>query len=755
MKFTRILSLCLVALLMLSMIVACDGNKTPETTTDQGTDAPEITTEEKTDAPTEPETTEPETTEPETTEPETTEPETTEPETTKPETTEPETTEPAETEPETSTEEETTEPEQPAITYITIAEALELCGEEGNITEERYYIRATVVSITNAAFGAMVIADETGEISVYGTYSADGEINYSAMEDKPYRGDQVVLHCILQNYNGTKEVKNARLIEFTHVEPDVDFSVYTDMSIADAREAATGTKIKVDGVVAKITFANGFKPNGLFLVDETGSIYVFDGDLAQRVSEGDKITVAGDKDYWILETEQSNAQKFGYKGSCQLANAYLLDQDNSQDYAFDKSWITESCIKDILETPVSENVTTTIYKVNALVKRVDGTGFTNYYFFDLDGETGNYTYTQCNGADFEWLDAFDGKICTVYISPINCKSTAGDCFFRLLPIEVKDEGFAFDPANAPAYALKYHAMNQFGTEYSADPALELITSVSSELLGFEGVTISYASSNEAVLSFAVEDGKTIMHCSAEETTTVTVTVTTTLGDVTVTDTVEITVSPAPTFDYVDVQTAINAAKGEVVTVKGIVGPSLVNQVGFYLIDETGVIAIRTNAEVVASVSIGDEIIITATRDVKTKGGTTYFGQSHLTDVTVLANYYGAHEYSTASFVTDKTLADMYALDPLVDYSTTVFVVKGKVNFPGGYSAPTIVDGDTSLSLYCSGGAQYSWLQQFAGEEITLEIAACNWNDKKYYRGCVIAVHTEDGKVLNTLNFDVE
>ena len=753
MKFTRILSLCLVALLMLSMIVACDGNKTPETTTDQGTEAPEITTEEKTDAPTEPETTEPETTEPETTEPETTEPETTEPETTKPETTEPETTEPAETEPETSTEEETTEPEQPAITYITIAEALELCGEEGNITEERYYIRATVVSITNAAFGAMVIADETGEISVYGTYSADGEINYSAMEDKPYRGDQVVLHCILQNYNGTKEVKNARLIEFTHVEPDVDFSVYTDMSIADAREAATGTKIKVDGVVAKITFANGFKPNGLFLVDETGSIYVFDGDLAQRVSEGDKITVAGDKDYWILETEQSNAQKFGYKGSCQLANAYLLDQDNSQDYAFDKSWITESCIKDILETPVSENVTTTIYKVNALVKRVDGTGFTNYYFFDLDGETGNYTYTQCNGADFEWLDAFDGKICTVYISPINCKSTAGDCFFRLVPIEVKDEGFTFDPANAPAHALKYYAMGQFGSEYASDPALEMITSVSSLLLNFGEVTLSYTSSNEEVVYFTTADGKTVMHCAAPG--TVTVTVTATLGDVSVTDTAEITVLEPPTFDFVDVQTAINAANGDVVVVKGIVGPSLVNRDGFYLIDETGVIAIFTTKEVVASVSIGDEIIISATRDVKTKGGDTYFGQSMLTEVTVLANYYGAHEYSTETFVTDQTLADMLALSILEDHTTTVFVVKGKVNFPGGYSAPSIVDGDTTLQLYCSGGAQYSWLNQFADQEITLEIALCNWNDKKAWKGCILAVHTEDGKVLNTLNFDVK
>ncbi|MBQ2806436.1 MAG: hypothetical protein IJF08_05240 [Clostridia bacterium] len=745
MKFTKILALALVALMIFSVLAACDGNKTEDTTNAD------------TQAPTE-NTTEDVTTTPETTE---SEDETTEPgeDTTEPgeDTTEPgeDTTAPDEdtTEPETSTEEETTEPDEPEIQVITIAQALELCGEEGNITTERYYIRATVVSITNAAYGAMVIADETGEISVYGTYSADGEINYSAMEDKPYRGDEVLLHCILQNYNGTKEVKNARLIEFTHVEPDVDFSQYTDMSVADAREAEIGTKIKVDGVVAKITFANGFKPNGLFLVDETGSIYVFDGDLAQRVSEGDKITVAGEKDYWILESEQGNAANFGYKGSCQIASAYLMEKDDSQDYAFDKSWITESTIKDILETPVTENVTTTIYKVNALVKRVDGTGFVNYYFFDLDGETGNYTYTQCNGADFEWLDAFDGKICTVYISPINCKSTAGDCFFRLVPIEVKDEGFTFDPANAPAHALKYYAMGQFGSEYASDPALEMITSVSSLLLGFGEVTLSYTSSNEEVVYFTTADSKTVMHCAAPG--TVTVTVTATLGDVSVTDTAEITVLEPPTFDFVDVQTAINAANGDVVVVKGIVGPSLVNRDGFYLIDETGVIAIFTTKEVVASVSIGDEIIISATRDVKTKGGDTYFGQSMLTEVTVLANYYGAHEYSTETFVTDQTLADMLALSILEDHTTTVFVVKGKVNFPGGYSAPSIVDGDTTLQLYCSGGAQYSWLNQFADQEITLEIALCNWNDKKAWKGCILAVHTEDGKVLNTLNFDVK
>ena len=731
MKFTKILALCLIALLTVAAFVACDEGK-QEQTTDAGTKAPIENTTDSTEEPT--------------TDAPTSEDVTTEPGE--------DTSAPGEdtTEPETSTEETTTEPGEDEIQTITIAQALELCGEAGNITEERYYIRATVKSILNATYGQMIIADETGEIEVYGTYSADGEINYSQMDDKPYKGDEVLLYCILQNYNGTKEVKNARLIEFTHVEVEIDPSEYTDMSVADAREAAKGTKIKVDGVVAQITYANGFKPNGFFLVDETGSIYVFDGDLAQRVAEGNKVTIVGEKDYWILDTEQGFAQSFGYQGSCQIASATLVELDNSRTYDYDKSWITETTVKDILDTPVTENITTTIYKVNALVKKVPGTGFTNYYFFDIDGETGNYTYSQCNGNDFDWLDEFDGKICTVYLSPINCKSTAGACFFRLVPIEVKDEGYTFDTTKAPEYAIKYHALGQFRSEYSADPALELLTSVSSELLGFQGVTLTYVSSDEKAVSFVTADGKTVMHCTNPG--TVTVTVTATLGDITATGTYEITVNVTPQIDAGNVLSAINAATGEIVTVKGIVGPSLVNKVGFYLIDETGVIAVQTTSEFMATLTIGDEVIVTGTRDVKTKGGSGYFGQSNLYNCTIDANFYGGHEYSTETFVTDKTLADVYNLDATVDYSTTVFTVTATVLVEEAayYTNIYLSDGNVQLRLYCSSANQYSWLKAYAGQEVTVEVAACNWNDKTYYTGCVLSVITAEGKVFNELNF---
>ncbi len=335
--FARMLPLFLAVMVCLGMLAACTGeipdtaeSDTPAesgTPTAPGTDTP-------TEAPTAPETDAP-------------------------------------TDPETET-----LPDETEYDIISIAEALELCGEPGNLTTERYYIRGTVVSIDNAAYGAMTIKDETGTISVYGTYSADGSVGYADMADKPYKNDIVLLHCTLQNYNGTKEVKNARLISFEKVEVEVDESAYTDMSAADAREAAVGTKVKLDGVVARITYANGMKPMGVYIVDNTQSIYVYDGDLAQRVAIGDTVTILGSKTYWVLDTEKNNADKFGYKGCCQLEDVTLvsLEKTNAD---FDKSWIPTSTVKDVLETPVTENITASIYKVNALISKQDGKGFVN------------------------------------------------------------------------------------------------------------------------------------------------------------------------------------------------------------------------------------------------------------------------------------------------------------------------------------------------------------------------------------------
>ena len=635
---------------------------------------------------------------------------------------------------------------------ITISKALELCGEPGNLTEERYYIRGTITSVDNASYGAMTIEDETGSIYVYGTYSADGSIGYAAMTDKPYKGDEVLLHCTLQNYNGTKEVKNARLIDFKKNEQTVDESQYTEMTIAQARDAEKGAKVKVDGVVARITYANGYIPMGVFLVDETQSIYVYDGDLAQRVQVGNKVTILGSKAYWILESEQNNAEKFGYKGCCQLDEVTLVDLDNGT-YEFDKSWIQTSTVKDILETPVTENITSTIYKVNALIKKVDGSGFVNYYINDLDGTTGSYTYSQCNGGDFSWLDEFDGKICTVYLSPLNAKSTSSDCLFRFIPVAVAYENFTFDVTKAAEHAVKYYGVKPIENRYTGNPELELVSSVESELLGFSGATLTYTSSNESVVYFTTKDGKTILNCG--DTGTATVTVKGAYNGVEYSETIEITVSENQTYENITIQQAINTPVGETVILKGIVGPSLVNKTGFYLFDSTGMVAVTVDASVFDSVKIGHEIVLQGKRDCFKDVERTHAGQIAISKCTVLANYYGEHDYPTDKFITDKTLKDMYNLNVNEDHSTEVYVVKATVNIveTAFYTSIKLsAEGVDSFTLYCSSAGQYSFLKPYNGKEVTLEIAPCNWNNKSFYAGCVLAVYTEDGKIVNELNF---
>lgn len=639
----------------------------------------------------------------------------------------------------------------------TVAEILELCGEESGYTStERYYVRATIVSIDNPTYGEMTISDETGDISVYGTYSADGELRYSELDEKPYAGDEVLLYGTVQNFNGSKEIKSGWIIEFTRNEEEFDESKYEVMTIAEARDAKKGTLIKTTGVVAQITYASGFKPSGFYLVDGTNSIYIYDSQIAPRVAIGNEVTIAGAKDYWILADEQNAASSYGYKGCCQLTSCHLLDNDNGTNN-WSKDWIQEKTIKEIMDTPVSENITTTIYKTTAIVSKQEGAGFVNYYFYDLDEKTGSYTYTQCNGNDFEWLDKYSGKICTVYLSVLNAKSTTSGCVYRFLPVEVEvDEDFSFDLANAPQFVLDYYIKDNFNSNkvYSADPALKLPVSVSNSFLNFENVTLNYESDDNAV-SFELVNGEYVMHVNPSLTKNVNVRITATLGSYVATFETVVKIQEPIQIDYVTVSEAINAEVGSEVVVKGVIASSLVNRDGFYLIDETGMIAVVIDKAALAELSLGDEIIIRAKRDLWGSSGKTPY-QVCLTDATVELNLFGDHDYATNTFDYSKTLADLLAMDvENVLQTTQVYVIKASVGLDENpyYSNIYLVDGDTKMQLYTSDSKQYNWLKEYVGQELTFEIAVCNWNSKTPYKGCIISATTPSGeKIINSLNF---
>ncbi len=638
-----------------------------------------------------------------------------------------------------------------------IAEAINIAteaGEEG--TSEKYYVYGEIVTVSNPTYGEMTITDGTNSLYIYGTYSKDGELRYSELDDKPVKGDFVVLYGSLKMFKNQPEMGSGWIQEFKHNEPDIEIGDYTAKDITTARNDAAGTKVKLTGVVTKITYANGMIPNGFYLVDNTGSIYVY-GEVAGQVQEGNTITIAGEKTYYVLESEKANAAKYGYPGSCQISNPYLIENDN-QKTDFDKSWIQETTVKAIVDTPISENITTNIYKVNAVVNKVPGTGFVNYYINDLDDETGSYVYTMCNGSDFAYLDEFDGKICTVYLSAINAKSTDSGCFFRFMPIEVIDEGYTFDLKDTAQFVVDYYGVDQFLDTYTGDPNLSLVTKVSSTLLGFENATLSYQSDNTDVIYFDTTEDSAVMHTKDVGTAKVTIT-----GNYGTTSTyskdITINVSSPDVQQAVTVKEAIEAEDNEEVIVKGVVAASVANQnSGFYLIDETGVLAVRTDSETIKKLSLGNMVIMKGTRThVRANEEKGILGQSALDEATLVANLYGEHEYSKETFDSSKTVEELKNLSITEDLTTNAYVITGKVKLIlGTYSNQikiTNAAGDVELNLYCSDATkQYEFLTPYDGQEISIDIIPCNWNEKTYYAFCVLSITVDGQTIVNNCNF---
>ncbi|MBQ8879731.1 MAG: hypothetical protein IJY69_02685 [Clostridia bacterium] len=622
---------------------------------------------------------------------------------------------------------------------VTIAEAKAALAEVGDVSSTPVTIKATVREVDEN--GIVRVSDSTGSLDVLLTKGIDAEgkeILFSAIENKPKVKDTVTLKVKLWKLGDSISAYEAVIVS-------IDAFSYVEMSVADARSAEIGKGIKLTGVVASVTYANGFVPSGFILVDSTSSIYVYSQTAAANVKVGNTVTVVGEKDYWILEDEQVNAQKFGYKGSCQLANASVTANDNLTDGAFDKSWIEETTLMDLLSTPVTENITSRIYKVNALVKEVEDKGFTNFYFFDLDGKTGSYTYTQCNGADFTWLREFDGKICTVYLTALNAKSTSSSCLFRLLPISVSDDGYVFDTADAPKYAVKYHGLTQLKKEYSGDPALTLNTAVSSELLGFEGVTLSFSSNNESVVKFNTDSGITVMNCPGFGTATVTVTAT--YCEYTYSEDITVTVDENAVVDALTVGDAIDADEEADVTVKGIVGPSIVhaNRRGFYLIDSTGIISVSfANSKDLEDIEIGNEVIITG------KKITVDGSQICIDNASLVANYYGQNEFPAGTVTENADIANAVSQGN----TTAIYKATGTLKVVGTqhYSNYVITIDGIDYTLYASKAAtQYAFLTEQINNEVEVLLSVVNWNGKSY-KLCALGLITEDGTVYNEYSF---
>lgn len=407
-----------------------------------------------------------------------------------------------------------------------------------------------------------------------------------------------------------------------------------------------------------------------------------------------------------------------------------------------------------MDTPVTENITNKIFKANAYIAKSQKEGYVNYYIDDLDETTGSYVYTQCNGSDLNWLEKFDGKICTVLVVAINAKSTISGCSWRFIPISVKDEGFTFDKANVGQFVYDYKVKTLFEDVYTGDPKVMVPVTASSSLLGFANASISYYSSNEKVAYFSEDEGALTFHTNEVGNATITVKINYE-NNATFVKTFNVSVTLPKVTESITVKEAIDSELNSVVTVKGIAGPSLVNKVGFYLIDESGAIAITTSSETISSISLGNEVILKGTRSQLGVVQDKSVGEIFLDNCELVSNLYGKHDYSTASFDGSKTLADLAKIKATENATAQVYVFEGtfeKVVQPK-YSNMYVKNGNTKIRLYCSNAAQYEWLDEFENQTVTIEMALCNWNGKTYYTGCVLSVTANGVKTMNTLVYN--
>lgn len=95
--------------------------------------------------------------------------------------------------------------------------------EHNTYTEGKYIITGTVFEVYNAEYGNMKLVDEKGNIlTVYGTWSEDGQTRYDALDVKPVAGDTVTIYGVIGQYNGTAQIKNGWIIFHEPAQSETD-----------------------------------------------------------------------------------------------------------------------------------------------------------------------------------------------------------------------------------------------------------------------------------------------------------------------------------------------------------------------------------------------------------------------------------------------------------------------------------------------------------------------------------------------------
>ena len=110
---------------------------------------------------------------------------------------------------------ETMMPAADATLTIEQAIALGQLYEHNTFSTDKYFVVVTIGEVYNTTYGNMNIFVGETTFIIYGTYSADGETRYDALDAKPVAGETIKVYGIIGNYSGNSQMKNGWIVEYT------------------------------------------------------------------------------------------------------------------------------------------------------------------------------------------------------------------------------------------------------------------------------------------------------------------------------------------------------------------------------------------------------------------------------------------------------------------------------------------------------------------------------------------------------------
>ena len=150
------------------------------------------------------------------------------------------------------------------LVITSIGEANEhASGQSHNTyTADKYIIKGVITNIAKVQYGNLTIKGEDGqELYIYGIYSADGSTKFGDMAAHPEVGDTIIIWGVLGQYNGTNQMKNAWLLDWTKGEGGNEGGntpSTPSTSVIDAPVAGTAYKFgMVQGNLSKTFYLKG------------------------------------------------------------------------------------------------------------------------------------------------------------------------------------------------------------------------------------------------------------------------------------------------------------------------------------------------------------------------------------------------------------------------------------------------------------------------------------------------------------------